>query len=61
MYRFMAKHLKLDESKVFDKGGELNESFFEQQSEDDLKALGKNGEKLPANAISFEELKKMFR
>lgn len=61
MYHFMARHLDLDESKVFDKDGNLDESFFTHQDEDEIKALGKDGEKLPKNAINFDELKRMFQ
>ncbi len=60
MYQFVAKHFNLDNSKVFDKSGKLNESFFTPQSENELKALGENGEKLPANAINFVQLRKMI-
>lgn len=61
MYRFMAKYLRLDESKVFDKNGELNERAITHEPINDLKVFGENGEKLPANAIhSFVELEKFW-
>ncbi len=60
MYKFMAKHLKLDISKVFDSNGNLDESFFVKQDENELKVFGASGEKLPKNAINFEQLEKIF-
>ena len=45
MYHFMAKYLKLDESKVFDKNGNLDESAITVEKENDLKAFGDNGER----------------
>ncbi len=61
MYHFMAKYLKLDESKVFDKNGNLDESAITVEKENDLKAFGDNGENLPANALKdFNELEAMF-
>lgn len=60
MYRFVAEQFGLDASKVFNKNGELDESFFTPQSENELKALGDNGEKLPANAINYVQLRKLI-
>ncbi len=62
MYRFMARHLKLDEMKVFDKNGNLDESAIAVENESALKVFGEDGQSLPSNAIrSFEELESMFR
>ncbi|MCW3785967.1 hypothetical protein [Plebeiibacterium sediminum] len=61
MYHFMAKHLKLDESKVFNKEGELDESAITVEDENAMKVFGDNGEKLPKTAIrSFDVLAKEF-
>lgn len=61
MYRFMAKQLGLNESKVFDKSGALDETAITVEEIDDMKVFGKNGEKLPASALrSLEELEKVF-
>ena len=61
MYRFMAEHLGLDTSKVFDKSGELDESAITIEEIDAMKVFGKNGESLPASAIrSFEQLESVF-
>lgn len=62
MYHFMAKYLKLDESKVFDKEGNLNESALSVEEPNELKMFGDNGERLPVNALkSFDKLEEMFR
>lgn len=62
MYHFMAKYLQLDESKVFDKNGALDESSITIEEEDELKVYGANGERLPGNAIkSFEALEALFQ
>ena len=62
MYHFMAKYLKLDESKVFDKAGNLDESAITVEKDNDLKVFGDNGEKLPANALkNFDQLEAMFQ
>lgn len=61
MYHFMAKHLGLDESKVFNEKGEPDESAITIEPINALKVFGDNGEKLPANAIrSFHDLEKFF-
>lgn len=61
MYHFMAKHLGLDDSKVFDKSGKLDESAITVESINDLKVFGVDGEKLPDDAIrSFIELEKLW-
>ncbi len=61
MYRFMAKHLGLDESKVFNDKGELDEAAINIEPMNALKVFGDNGEKLPDNAIrSFHDLEKLF-
>jgi len=61
MYRFMAKHLKLDSTKVFNTNGEIDESAITIEPMNALKVFGDNGEKLPANAIrSFHDLEKLF-
>lgn len=62
MYRFMAKYLKLDESKVFGSDGSLDESAIRVEAPNDLKVFGDNGEKLPASALKdFEKLEALFR
>ncbi len=61
MYHFMAKELGLDESKVFDKNGELDESEISVEKDTDMKVFGEQGENLPDTAIrSFDELVKVF-
>ncbi len=61
MYHFMAKELGLDESQVFDKNGELDESAITVEKDSDMKVFGDNGENLPDTAVrSFEELVKVF-
>jgi sugar phosphate isomerase/epimerase len=61
MYRFMAKHLGLDASKVFNTNGEIDESAITIEPMNALKVFGDNGEKLPANAVrSFHDLEKLF-
>ncbi|MFA9390222.1 MAG: TIM barrel protein [Prolixibacteraceae bacterium] len=61
MYRFMAKELKLDLSKVIDKNNRLDESQVTIEQEDELKVLGRNGENLPENALrNFADLEAMF-
>jgi sugar phosphate isomerase/epimerase len=62
MYRFMAEHLNLDASKIFDKKWNLDESDIAIEDQDKLKAFGENGENLPDNAIyGFASLEKMFK
>ncbi|MFV0291507.1 MAG: alpha/beta hydrolase family protein [Mangrovibacterium sp.] len=58
MYKFMAKYLMLDDSKVFNKHGELDESFFTPQNAEQLKVF--TDDKMPENAIDFQQLQKMF-
>ena len=61
MYHFMAKELKLNESKVFDKKGNLDESSIAFEDENALKAFGTDGKSLPENALkSFDELVNVF-
>lgn len=61
MYHFMARYLRLDESKIFDKSNMLNESAITVEKMDAMKVFGKEGERLPASAIrSFDELEKVF-
>ncbi len=62
MYHFMGEHLKLDETKVFDKNGNIDESAITVEDESALKVFGEEGQELPSNAIrSFEKLELMFR
>jgi sugar phosphate isomerase/epimerase len=62
MYRFMAEHLDLDASKVFDQKGLLDESDITIEDENQLKAFGENGKNLPDHAIyGFASLEKMFQ
>ncbi len=61
MYHFMAKQLQLNESKLFDKEGKMDESPLTVEEIDAMKVFGTNGENLPANAIrSFDDLVKVF-
>lgn len=60
MYKFMARYLKLDDSKMFNDKGELDESSITVESQNALKVFGDNGEMLPANAVGFADLEKMF-
>ncbi len=61
MYRFKAKHLGLDGSKVFDNEGNLDESAITVEEADAMKIFGKDGEKLPENAVKgFDQLKAVF-
>ncbi len=61
MYHFMAKYLGLNEAAVFRKNGDLDESSISVEAPDAMKAFGKNGENLPANAIkSFDQLLYVF-
>ena len=50
MYPFMAKYLKLDISKITEQGV-ISENIT-VENEDQMKVFGKNGEKLPKNAIT---------
>jgi sugar phosphate isomerase/epimerase len=53
LYEFLAEHFKLN--------GNIDESKVTIEDESALYAFGKNGEKLPANAIKgFENLQKLF-
>lgn len=62
MYMFLAKYFNLDLKKVQDKSGKIDESKVTIEENSAMYVFGKNGEKLPANAIkSFEELEKMFK
>ncbi len=60
MYRFMIEHLELDQSKLFDKNDELNESTITIEDQNSLKVFGDNGERFPENAVDFETLKSYF-
>jgi sugar phosphate isomerase/epimerase/dienelactone hydrolase len=61
MYRFMANHLGLDASKVFDNEGNLDESALTVEEADAMKIFGSQGEKLPAKAVKgFDKLKALF-
>jgi len=61
MYHFMAKQLKLNESKIFDNKNNLDESAITIEKIDAMKVFGKEGEKLPDSAIrSFETLQSEF-
>lgn len=61
MYKFMAKHLNLNVSKVFDKKGKLDESAITIEGENALKAFGVSAENFPKSAIkSFDELVTVF-
>lgn len=61
MYRFMAKHLQLDKSSLFDEKDQLNESTITIESQNELKVFGDNGEYFPKNAVEFETLKTYFK
>ncbi|MGE4586476.1 MAG: hypothetical protein AB7D05_03960 [Mangrovibacterium sp.] len=61
MYRFMARHLKLDRALLFDREDRLDESALTIEPEDSLKVFGSTGEKLPPGALrSFESLENVF-
>ncbi|MBN1925284.1 MAG: TIM barrel protein [Prolixibacteraceae bacterium] len=61
MYRFMARVLGLDSTAVIDKNNRLDESGITIEDENQLKVFGKNGENLPANALtSFIDLEAIF-
>jgi sugar phosphate isomerase/epimerase len=61
MYHFMAQRLGLDESVIFGKNGDLDESAITVETQDAMKVFGKNGENLPENAIkSFDQLVYIF-
>lgn len=57
MYAFMAKELSLNLKAIQNLAGEIDESFVNIESEDQMKIFGKDGAGLPADAIrSLEEL-----
>lgn len=58
VYRFMAKHLGLDISKVENKKGEIDESGCKIEDENTLKVFGDNGEKLPPHAL--KDINKLY-
>ena len=51
MYAFVAKHFNLDITRITDKSGIIDESKVTIEKEEQLFVFGKNGEKLPPNAI----------
>lgn len=61
MYHFMAKYLHLDETKVFNHEGQLDESAITVEPIADLKVFGIHGEKLPSDAVhGFDQLEQLF-
>jgi hypothetical protein len=61
MYPFMAQYLGLDINLVKDGNGNIDESKVTIEEEPAMYVFGKNGERLPSNAIkSFDVLSKFF-
>jgi hypothetical protein len=61
LYEFVAKHFKLDITKIKDKEGKIDESKVTIEPETALFVFGDHGERLPANALhSYDDLKKQF-
>lgn len=61
LYRFMAKHLKLNLSAVTDKDGNIDETGITIEPEKNMYVFGDHGEKLPKRAVKgFENLEKVF-
>ena len=61
MYHFMAEFLGLNESKVLDKSGKLDESFVKVEPANDLYVFHNDSTKLPDNAIhSMVELEVLW-
>lgn len=62
VYDFMIKHFGLNEKAVKDKQGNYDESKCTIEDEKALYVFGKNGEKLPGNALKgYENLEKLFQ
>ena len=58
----MSKHFRLDTKGLKNVTGEYDESGCVIEEETALYAFGRNGEKLPSNAIKgYENLKKLFK
>lgn len=55
MYRFIAKHFKLDINKLLDKNGDFDETKVTVEKESQMYVFGEKGEKLPSNAIKGKE------
>jgi hypothetical protein len=61
LYRFIAKHFKLDIKAVEDGAGKIDESKVTIEDDPAMFVFGAHGENLPANAIKgFEELQAVF-
>ncbi len=61
VYRFMAKHLKLNINAVETANGLIDESAITIEPKEALYVFGKNGEHLPAHAVKgFDNLEKLF-
>ncbi|WP_423127988.1 alpha/beta hydrolase family protein [Gaoshiqia sp. Z1-71] len=61
VYSFLAKHMGLELTRIQDKRGNVNESGITIQTREQMLVFGKNGEKLPAHAISgIDELKRLL-
>ncbi len=57
MYRFMADELGLNLAAILDENGEIDESIITIEEYSEMYAFGKDGEKMPENAIkNLEEL-----
>lgn len=61
MYGFMAEHLRLDLNTIKDKTGKIDESKVSLEEEQMMYVFGKDGSKLPAEALkSFDALNNLF-
>lgn len=61
LYKFFAKHLKLNLSAIQDKSGKIDESGITIEQKEKMYVFGDKGEWLPAHAVKgFENLEKIF-
>jgi hypothetical protein len=61
MYHFIAKHFKLDSTKLLDASGNFNEHGITIEDKKALYVFGDNGERLPADAIhGYDKLEMIF-
>jgi hypothetical protein len=61
VYRFMAKHLRLNLSAIQSESGKIDESKITVEPDQALYVFGDQGERLPAHAIKgFEDLEKLW-
>lgn len=60
-YHFIAKHFKLDSTKLLDASGNFNEHGIIIEDKKAMYVFGDNGERLPANAIhGYDKLEKIL-